>query len=52
MAADPNSFSVKEIVISIEAKVDNLTAIVSGKVGRREMYTVITLIVVGALFRG
>jgi len=50
--ADPNSFSVKEIVIRIETKLDELVDKVGGKVGRREMYTVITLIVVGALFRG
>ena len=51
MAADPNSFSVKEIVIRIESKLDALTVTVSGKVGRKELYGTVALIVgIVALF--
>ncbi len=51
MAADPNSFSVKEIVIRIEQKLDSLTVTVSGKVGRKELYGTVALIVgIVALF--
>jgi len=48
---DPESFSVKEIVIRIETKLDALVDKVSGKVGRKELYGVVVMVAaVVALF--